>query len=52
MDMPQQTVSPEIHIHTEQPAVVKEKDFPTQAIWGVAVTIIAAAILIWTKGKK
>ncbi len=54
MDMPQQKiVSPEIHIHTEQPIPVKEKNFTTEMIWAVAVTIIAAAILAWVnKGKK
>jgi len=47
-----QMSTPEIHIHTEQPAPVKEKDFPTEAAWAVAVTVIAALILALVKGKK
>jgi len=48
----QQMISPEIHIHTEQPVPVKEKHFPTEAAWAVAVTVIAALILALVKGKK
>jgi len=48
----QQATSPEIHIHTEQPTVVKEKSFPTEAVWAVAVTVIAATILTWVNRSK
>ena len=54
MQLPQQTkiMTPIIEIHNQAPIPVKEKSFPTEAAWAVAVTIIAAAILAWLKGKK
>jgi len=51
-DRQQQMAMPEVHIHTEAPAPSVKKDFPTEAAWAVAVTIIAATVLALVKGKK
>jgi len=51
-DVAQQIAIPQVHIHTEQPAQVKESNLPVEIIGGVCVTIIAATILALVKGKK